>query len=645
MAGPWERYQTQGQAGPWQKYAAPAPAPDAEMQQPESGMNERAHVATGGFLEGLPVVGPLIRGGADRIGAGIRSYMYDTPYEDELSFVQGRSGELKQEMPTLDTASQIGGAVGGTIPLVLAAPAAFGAGGGSLLARSGASALSGASLATADAGVRTQGDIEAMKNAALWGGGLGLVGPAVGDLVGAGVRKVAERAGPTVSRAQRLFGQAAGRDAVDDVAARVSAMGPDAMPMDLGPNLQRQAGALAASPGRGQEITRSAIQSRQAGSGGRIAGALDDALGAPVDTVALADDIIAQRSAAAKPLYNAAYSKPVPFTQELENLLKRPSVGRAMQSARRLAADDETFSAATRGWFANVADDGAVTITRTPSVYELDMTKRALDDMYSTAQRAGNNNEARIFDQLRKKLIGFVDDAVPEYKQARAAFSGPASVLDSLEEGQKVFSRNLTPSQLRTQMMKMGDAEKDAFVQGARAEIAKTMGTARNDALAARSLFDKGWNKEKLGIILGDDQASRLLNSLDAETTFTRTRDVVTGNSETAARLAAQSDVGAGAKEPGLFRSFDLSKPGDAIARGFDKVTGKVSAARQAQTNEELARLLTSRDPKAITRTIQLVQNAARRGDISAQQAKQIVQGVTLGSAQPRQPLELTVRP
>lgn len=642
MAGPWERYQTQDQAGPWQKYATPAPAPDAEMQQPESGMNERAHVATGGFLEGLPVVGPLIRGGADRLGAGIRSYMYDTPYEDELSFVQGRSGELKQEMPTLDTASQIGGAVAGTLPLVAAAPAAFGAGGGSLLARSGASALSGASLATADAGVRTQGDIEAMKNAALWGGGLGLVGPAVGDLVGAGVRKVAERAGPTLSRAQRLFGQAAGRDAVDDVAARVSAMGPDAMPMDLGPNLQRQAGALAASPGEAQNTVRSAIAARDAGANARIMGSVDDALGRAPDMTAIQRQI----------------------SDNMEAL--GPEYQKVFKNARRvdttrIAHDLESKAINLRG-AAQQAAKKVRNMLNVVGVDELDPnprtlfeTRQAIDGMLATET---DPKAISLLAETRKSVDNRLAASVPGIKKVDARWAELARQREALGRGQQVLESGRTaprPTDLADEFasgaLPQGEMVGPSAVpmrirEGARSEIERIIGTNANDRVALQRLIkgEGDWNRSRLATLFGQDRADKIIRVLDVERAFADTSQTVTRNSETAARAAAMGEVSP-QREPGLIRSALNMRFGDAAADIGDRAIGSARTATQQRSNEELARLLTSRDPKAITRTIQLVQNAARRGDISAQQAKQIVQGITLGGAQPRQPLELTVRP
>ncbi len=596
---------------------------------------------SGGMLEGIPVIGPMIRGGVERAAAGTLAAMSpDKEYAEVLKTIQQGTAEEKQANPGLDTGSQIAGAVAGTVPMVMAAPAAFGAGGGGLLARSGISAAAGTTLGGADAGVRSGGDLEAIKSGAKWGGAFGLGGPTLGQAVGAGTRALSSRFGGGAP--QSAFGRAVGADGVDDIAGRLRDMGPDAMPMDIGPNLQRQAGALAATPGQSQQTIRSAVSQRQDRAGQRVASALDGALGQPLDTVALADDIIARRSAAAKPLYDAAYAKPVPYTRTIEHILTRPSVGKALKQAQRMAADEDIPS---QQWFANIADDGTVTIKNVPDVRQLDLTKRALDDMIDGAKRSGNNNDARILTQLKDQLVKSVDAAVPEYAAARKAFAGPSAVMDALEEGQKAFSTTINPNQLRAQLMKMGASEREAFVQGARAQIANIMGTARNDALSARTTFMKGYNKEKLEILIGKERAAQMLKSLDAETAFTKTRDVVTGNSETVARASAQADVGAGPQRPGLLRSAFNMRFGDAAADLGDMAIGASKSASQSKANEELARLLTSRNPADLQRTVKLVMTAKNRGDLSAQKAKEIVNGLMIGASQKRRPLGITVTP
>lgn len=66
-----------------------------------------------------------------------------------------------------------------------------------------------------------------------------------------------------------------------------------------------------------------------------------------------------------------------------------------------------------------------------------DHVKRALDDMVSKAERAGNNNEARIISNTRANMRDQMDQAFPEYKEARSLYERKM-VRKSLE---KVFDQ------------------------------------------------------------------------------------------------------------------------------------------------------------------------------------------------------------
>jgi len=803
-------------------------------------------------LEGIPIAGPILQRGVENTAAGIGALLSGKPQRQVRSEMGEMVDKSQSAYPYSAAAGNVAGAILGTVPMIAAAPAAFGVG-MSLPAATAASAISGAAIGGTDAAVRSGGDLDAVRSGAMWGGGFGLVGPTAGKLVGNAVGSIASRlkspSGISApSGAQRAIARAAASDSIDDVTGRLASSGDAAMPMDLGPNLQRQAGALAAIPGKGQEIIRSAIAGRQQGAGSRIAAALDDALGQSVDTLAVADDIIARRSASAKPLYDVALAKTVPFTPELKQLISRPSLARALKKAQALSADegiamkvasqapsgkpsmsaadalaklnrkvsgqerravsalapsagkrppapmrlsdfvaaqggildhageaaavaggaksrfgrivrpdakrsldymreaaeeagylggytqdefgrasvddflraldddlrsapvyaqenmteagalevweaaqagrnsvrnsadrvgqeiegsvaDDVFERATRlvgdgvdpddalrtaiaddiaengiapqevpaGWFAEVSDDGMVKVRRPPTTRDLHYTKMALDDMIQVAKQGGNGNEARVYTQLKEQLLGMMDSAVPEYASARKAFSGPSAVLDAIEDGKTVFSRKVSPSQLLRDMAKMNVAEREAFQQGARASVADIMGTARNDALAARNAFSSGYNKEKLELIVGKENATKMLRAIDNEALFTRTRDVVTGNSETAARLAAMQEVGAGSRSPGIIKNAANMRFGDVLTGLGDKVFGAAKTAAQSKLNAELAQILTGKG--SIGEALKVSRAAQARGEITAAQARQIANAILLAASPSRNAL------
>lgn len=247
------------------------------------GLLNKMDAATNATL--APLIDPLLPDSFQKLPGET----WDERYKQAIDIQQGKDKAFEQEHPYVNTGLNVAGGVAGTVPMIMAAPAAFGTGGGGLTARSAASAASGAAMGGTDAAIRSEGDPDATKLGLGIGLAAGAVGPAVGQVVGAGVRKVsnafanrsaAQSANMTPGALSKL-NRAVTDDGLDALALRsqLDELGPDAMLMDLGPNLQRQAGALAATPGRGQEIVREAVGHRNAGANQRVISGLDDALG------------------------------------------------------------------------------------------------------------------------------------------------------------------------------------------------------------------------------------------------------------------------------------------------------------------------------------------------------------------------------
>lgn len=173
-----------------------------------------------GFVEGIPVVGPLLRKGSEYASAGARSLVRGESFDNALETVQGRRQAMSERNPLSTLAGNIAGGVAGTAPLVAMAPVAMGAQGASTVGRMAAGAASGAALGGADAAVRSGGDLGDTAFGAGIGGGLGLAGPLVGKAVGAGVEAFSDAIG------MRAAGKAARATApgIDDLKAQSSAL-------------------------------------------------------------------------------------------------------------------------------------------------------------------------------------------------------------------------------------------------------------------------------------------------------------------------------------------------------------------------------------------------------------------------------------
>jgi hypothetical protein len=185
----------------------------------------------GGGLEGVPVVGPSLRGGADALRAGVESAFTDDTYEQVRARREREYLQSQQEHPYLNTAGQITGAIAGTAPLVATAPGAFGVGGASMPARIAASTVTNAALGGVDAASRQLGESEATgvpldpeevaKSAGL-GAAFGAAGPPVAKLVGAAAGRMLSKAPKIPTTAELGTAKQQAYQAVDSSGVRYS---------------------------------------------------------------------------------------------------------------------------------------------------------------------------------------------------------------------------------------------------------------------------------------------------------------------------------------------------------------------------------------------------------------------------------------
>lgn len=573
----------------------------------------RTTAALGSFVEGIPIAGPYLQSGVENAAAGINSLISGRPHAEVRAEIGDIVDRSQEAYPWLSTGASIGGAVAGTIPAVMAAPTLFGAGGGGLLARSAAGGATGLTIGTADSGVRSDWDPEAMK----WGAGTGFltgaIGPAAGKAIGAGAQKLrdyfaARIAGVDPSTLSRL-GRAVRDDGLDPAAIgqRMDELGPDAMLMDLGPNLQRQAGALAATPGRGQEIVRGAIGTRDAAANARIRGAIDDTLG-PAPVPSQVDAGIRANQQALSPAYDEAFRNASPVdTSGIARYLNR--------EIAQLRGDAQRGLSSIRSMLNKTGSDQLDTSPRV--LFE---TRKAIDGMLETAK---DSNVIGALATARQAVDDLLASAVPGIKEVDAQFAELARQRGAFSRGQQVLESGRTaprPQELAQEFTE-GALPQDRQVgpsavplrlrQGARDEIERIIGTNVNDRVALQRIIkgEGDWNRSRLATLFGQQRADRIIGVLDRERLFADTSQVVTRNSETAARSAAMREI-AGETGPqfgvreGYMSGGAMGAARSAGVQTFERMRDALIGAHREASNAGLAEALTRRDFQGVAEAL-----------------------------------------
>lgn len=203
------------------------------------------NAATGNAINSIPIVGPYIKSGTEKLAAKIRSKIYDTPYEAELENVRDYNKQSSEAHPVLATGGEITGAVAPMLVGAGLAPRAFGAA-GPLLERSAFGAGTNALINSADTAARG-GDANAIAHSGATGAAIGAAVPVVGRALG--------------MLGNKILGSSS--DAVNALAAKAESMGipirfPQISDSPFIAKLSQMAGKL---PGSGMDALHGEQQS------------------------------------------------------------------------------------------------------------------------------------------------------------------------------------------------------------------------------------------------------------------------------------------------------------------------------------------------------------------------------------------------
>lgn len=579
-------------------------------------LGDKGSAFTGSVLEGVPIAGPALRSGAESLAAQLAGV--------DKSQVTANANRQMADNPGTALAGNVTGAVAGTLPAMAAAPEAFGLGAGGLAVRSGASMLTGGGIGGADSAVRSGGDLgETAKGTGL-GAALGLFGPTAGKVIGKGVGAVrdffssgagAKAAGMPKATFKTLT-KDMDADALTSALAerKMADMGPEAMVMDLGPNLQARAGSIAATPGRGQQTLRSTIEARKQGANQRMAEALDSNLG-KATIPSHVDAEIRGGQKALGPEYEDAFANATAVdTQAVANDIESEIVnsrGRAqteLKSVRKMLDITGT----------DVLD---------PHPRTLLSTRQAIDGMLKDE---ADSNVRRVLTSARQKIDDELAAKVPGIKEVDAKYAELGRQKTAYDRGQEVLDggRNnaIRPQELDAEIAAAGQpqglqvgpsAAPLRLRQGARAEIDRIVGTNANDIVKLNQLIksEGDWNRAKLASLFGQAKADEVFKVLEAEKAFAATDQVVTKNSESARRLNTGADNGFGVVD--AFKAGGtMSIPRSLMVKALSGAGSAMNAGSKEVADEAMAAALASKNIDALKRGLARV--GPKKSDLTA---------------------------
>lgn len=346
--------------------------------------------------------------------------------------------------------------------------------------------------------------------------------------------------------------------------------------------------------GQGPVIADEFVQTRAGGRGERLQKAADTL--APNQYYELLETLSAKMAKDAKPLYDEAFApisdlKGKVFAQwddRLQRFLDEPEIQRGMAlgikiQRKEAVARNQPFNFkeyAVKGFDEN----GNLIIEGTPNLRAMDAAKRGLDQKINEAKDDFGNikwtEDLRATEELRKALVAKLDDITTDqsgrsaYKEARAAYAGPASLDDAARMGRKFIKGDEEVS--AKAVAAMSEGEREAFRVGARRQISQII---NDDTQTALTKFAPKkvtfWNK--LRTLFPDDESFNVF-AADVEKELTK------------GRVEAFAGPRAGSQTAGLKEDIaELTRMPESASRGLE-VVGQLGAGHWGRATAAFAR-------------------------------------------------------
>lgn len=574
---------------------------------------------------------------ADRATAGLMAATGTGNYSDNLAPVRAYNEKQAKENPVGEGLATVAGSA--LLPVGALGNVARGVG-------LGAKAIRGATLGGAIGGTQTASaipdysnitgqDISNVAEGTGIGAGLGFGLPYVAAGVGAAVRGIGNKINGAVSGiadpAREALVKALMGDGPPAVQQRLQQLGPQAMPLDAGANLQGIAQGLAngeISPAKAAVVD--ALTNRNAGTYDRLGNALDTNLG-PARVPQFENEAINQaRSGQITGVHRDlpqifANAPPVDTTNVLT------TIGQGLTTARGPTA---RVLQAARGHLMETAPNGAMVPVQ--DAQTLQNAKEAIDTLIdrgddSLGVPAGAVSKAQgAIGQVRGQLNQALRQQVPGYARVMDQSSALAQQADALAAGKNdvlASGQNaIHPDVYARDFNQLSPEAQQAQRMGIRGAVDQAVGTKANDLQAVRGVLqgDNGWNTQKLGTAFGQPAADAVSQAAEAEQTMRNNYGTIVNNSQTANRQAmikalqqsapAQQDI-----IPNMSRVTTLGAPLQAASWLGNKVINAFrSAPDYAARDIQLAHAVTQQGPEAQELIRQLMQSNTNRGQNAA---------------------------
>lgn len=361
-----------------------------------------------------------------------------------------------------------------------------------------------------------------------------------------------------------------------------------------GENTQGLMRAAINMPNDARQGAKKVMDARQGSQWSRIETAADKGLAPGKRMEQTVDDWIAARDAAATPAFQQAFATPTPLTQNLVDVLNRPTMQKVGEKVQL-----------------RLQDEGKA-LTPANNTEWLHRVKLELDDLIGQsklAEKMGNTPQAgfdtKTLVVLKNDLLNSINH--PTYKRALKDYAGPSALKTAAKRGEDEFLTS-SPHEIRKTLAGMSPSEQEAYRMGGKQAMFTRMEGPNVTRDLTDGMFGSAGIQARLAALFPDRKALReFQKALITEAKMADTRKAAQGNSTTAKQLAEGSEAGknatmlkSGVQAVGGLATGKLTPAFDFLSQTYNRFSGLTP-----NVASKILQLQMSRDPNAALRAIQ----------------------------------------
>lgn len=341
-----------------------------------------------------------------------------------------------------------------------------------------------------------------------------------------------------------------------DIAARqaqAAAGGDQLTLMDLGgKNTKGLAGAVYRAPGQAGTAIEDFLTARNNATPTALTNDIQGNV-AKGSTYSAVQDLLENRSKAARPAYDAAESIGPIHSDRLQQFLDAPEVQAGLARGYKLErqnaiAENRAFNPtdfAVTGYKDNNLDMpifGKVPTMKSMIVANEGMGAQIADMINPVTGRPTKDGLA--LKKFRDAFQGELDRlSGGKYAAARETWSGPAQSMEAVTDGRQHFSRTESNDQLRAEFQALSPADKDFYRLGAAEAKVDALERAPDASDRSKRVINSERDRKRFNMLFDTpDQAQKFIDAVARKRQMFDTKTDIMGNSKTAQRFIDDAD-------------------------------------------------------------------------------------------------------